>query len=155
YQNDLAGTLTGLGVVQKALGQQREALKSFTEAAGLRRALVQAQPEVPEYQLGLSRPLLGQGMLLRQQGRPEEARRHLDEALTALGGLRRAPPDYPGVDSFRLLAHQERARALAAVGQRRAALRDWDRALALAPASQRIGVRLERADGLARAGRHD
>src|SRR5262249_28363548 len=155
YHNGLASTLNNLGALQKDLGQRQEAHKSYAEAAALRRALVKAQPEVPEYQLDLSRPLLGQAMLLRQQRRPEEGRRHLDEALPVLGGLQRTHPNYPGVDFFRFLAHQERARALAAVGQRRTALRDWDRAVALAPANRRLGVRLARADALARAGEHD
>ena len=156
YRDGLATALNGLGILQRALSQHGKALASYTEAIELYRDLVKAQPDVPAYRLHLCRPLLNGAMLLRQQRRFEEARRLLDQALTTLAGLRQLDPDYPGLTSYRFSAHSERARALVARGKPVATpLPDWDQAVALAPANERAGVRVSRADCLARAGDHD
>jgi hypothetical protein len=105
--------------------------------------------------MDLSLSLIDRAELWRVLGRLDAARADLDEAILALGALRKVDPRFPGLDSTRCAAHQARAAVLTRLGTPRAALPDWEAALGLARADEVSAARLGRCETLARAGEHD
>src|SRR5262249_46094104 len=89
-----------------------------------------------------------------QSGKVNEALADLDEAIKHLLLVRQR--DARSLDAKRFLFASSCVRALT-LGQlkrHRDALPDWDRAVELAPAVNRLLLRMSRADCLARAGEH-
>ena len=76
----------------------------------------------------------------------------LDEGIALADRLLRDDPRHPQVLSYLVTGLRERAKVQTRLARYRDAEADWNRALTITPAPQRIELRLERAVALARRG---
>jgi serine/threonine-protein kinase len=152
YQNDLARTHYNLGLLLDGLGRRDEALKESQQARRLGRKLVEAHPDVPEYTADFARTCLARGSLLQQMNRVRESLADLDQGIAQTDRLHELDPNHPRIGPFLLFGLPRRASLLTSLRRGREADADWERVLKIAPAAQRFGLRLQRADSRARAG---
>lgn len=154
YQQALAGTHNNLGLLLADLGKREEALKEYQQARDLQSQLVKDHPDLPGYQQALARTCLNRGFLLMQLNRLSDSLKDLDEGIRLSDSLRRIDLRNPDIPRFLFFGLPQRAQVLTRLGRLDDAEADWARLLKLAAPAQRTGLRVQRADGLARAGHY-
>ncbi|HEX6852634.1 MAG TPA: protein kinase [Candidatus Polarisedimenticolaceae bacterium] len=122
-----ADNLAGALVLQ---GRLDEARPIYLRELEQRRSLAQTHPRVLEYQLFLGSTYTNIGELEARAGDPAEALPWLDKAVATFQGLLAVEPRHAVGRYYLSYTHGWRARALAAAGRRREAVRAWDDAIA-------------------------
>jgi serine/threonine-protein kinase len=154
YSQYLAGTYTTLGHLYYRTDKPAEARAYHEKARAILERLVRDNPAMRDFAADLGRTYWNMGQLVRDTGRPEEALEWYGKAIETLrGALARAGQDL-WTEQFLRSAYWGRAQALAKLGRDEEAEKDWQEALRLdtSPAGER--TRVQRAYGLAYAGRH-
>jgi tetratricopeptide (TPR) repeat protein/tRNA A-37 threonylcarbamoyl transferase component Bud32 len=155
YQHDLAKCNNNLALLYSAAGQTPKAEAAFREAVKLYQGLVQQQPARSEYGLELGGTCGNLGQLLIIRGQPEAALPWYDQAQTILEPLATGKPEAALARLYLRNSYAGRAQALTALGRHGEAVKAWDRVLELEWGPQRAGLRVWRAQALARASKAD
>jgi tetratricopeptide (TPR) repeat protein len=151
YRESLAQIHQSLGRMRAALDQRTEAEAEFRQACALLKQLATDSPNVPshQWQLGELYGLLGK-ITWEHNDRPAEGLPWFDQAIEVLAPLVEREPRLAPARLFLCDSHRNRAVVLIQLERFADATRDWDRALELADGTQRVGIRLGRAYGMAR-----
>jgi serine/threonine protein kinase len=152
YRQELAHSHINLGLVLADLGKRPQAQKEYRTAIMELAHLAAEYPQVPAYAVALGGTYCNFGNLLAGAERPGQALGAYDQAITTLERvLKKLGTDATARQNLRS-SHAGRAGALAKLRRYTEAVREWDRALALADGSTRNHFRMGRAETLARAG---
>src|SRR5262249_33025322 len=135
-------------------GKRSEALKAYKQARDLGEKLVKDNPDVTGYRTDLARTSGARGSLLLQSGKFKEALADFDESIKQLQLVRQRDPRFVEAKRLLVLASYWRALTLGQLKRHRDAVADWDRAVELAPAINRLFMCKGRAACLVRAGQY-
>jgi serine/threonine-protein kinase len=154
YSRYLAGTYTTLGHLYYRTDKPAESRTYHEKARAILEKLVHDNPTMRDFAADLGRTYWNMGQLLRDTGRPKEALGWYGKAIETLqAALARAGKDL-WTEEFLRSAYWGRARALTKLGRDEEAEKDWQEALQRDSSPAREKTRVERAYGLADAGRH-
>jgi tetratricopeptide (TPR) repeat protein len=154
YRNELAAVHNNLGLLLTGLSRWPAAEDALRAALAVREKLTADYPGVPAYAVDLGGTCCNLGNLVRDRGDPGAALPWFDRALELLGPAHAREPRGVTARQFLCHTHWGRAVALGRLGRHAAGAGDWDRAVELCGPGERPGVRLLRADALARSGDH-
>jgi serine/threonine-protein kinase len=152
YQSELGQSWHNLGVFQKAARRLSDAENCLARALEIQQGLVRDQPTLPRYRQERSLTYYTLAELRRDQGKVSEAPPLLGKAIRDLDAVLEREPRNSSARLYLANAHVVRADACTRLGRHRAALPDWDRALALTAGSNRDQIRLQRAVTLVHLG---
>jgi tetratricopeptide (TPR) repeat protein len=153
YKVRLAETCINLGVLASEM-KIKEDPPALPRAIELLRPLVERHPEVLQYKTALGSAYVNAGLALRSGGKPREGLKLLDQAVELAEASLRQEPTHLETRLFAFNAHGARAQVHESLKDWRAAVRDWDRVVALDAQPNAWLRRLFRALALARGGEH-
>jgi serine/threonine-protein kinase len=153
YKLRLAETCINLSVLAGEM-KIKEDPPALPRAIDLLRPLVERHPEILNYKTALGSAYVNAGQALRSDGKPREALKLLDQAVELAEAGLRQEPTHVETRLFAFNAHGARAQVHESQKDWRAAVRDWDRVVALDAQPNAWLRRLFRANALARAGEH-
>jgi tetratricopeptide (TPR) repeat protein len=154
YAQYLAGTYTTLGHLYYKTDRPEKSRTYHEKARAILEKLVHDNPTLTDFAADLGRTYWNMGQLLRDNGQPEEALVWYGKSIGTLREvLARAGKDL-WAEQFLRSAYWGRATALTKLDRDEEADKDWQQAFKLdtSPAGER--TRVERAYGLADAGRY-
>jgi serine/threonine-protein kinase len=152
YQADLARSYHNLGLLHENRAQRELAEAAYRKALGVWEELVRAHPGDAVFTVGVANSCYNLGNLMRDNGALESALAWFTRAVDAVEKLlsekqRPAPARQRLCDSLR-----QRAEVQAELKRYPEALRDWDRALPLAPEKNLAWFRLQHSFAQVRVG---
>jgi len=154
-QDQLAGIDNDLGLVHAALGQGKEAIESYGQARECWERLAAAHPEQVEIASHLGGLYCNLGMVEAETlGHPKAGLAWVNRAVEKLAEVLKRVPASAKARTYLVNAYRTRALALSSLGRSAEGRVDLDRALEIAPVSEKDGLRLTRALILARLGEY-
>ncbi|HEX4590031.1 MAG TPA: protein kinase, partial [Gemmataceae bacterium] len=152
YRKGLAQSHHNLGRLLRRLGKRSEAEGEYRSALALQEKLSAEFPAIPDYAVRLGGIYCNFGHFMVERGEPAAALDWFAKGLATLEPVHRAYPRAATAQQLLRNGHGSRADALMRLNRPAEALADLDRALELDDGSLRTGLRLGRADALARTG---
>jgi tetratricopeptide (TPR) repeat protein/tRNA A-37 threonylcarbamoyl transferase component Bud32 len=153
-QHCVATSHMALGLLHQTSGQIAEAETAFRQALRISDPLVKAHPEVIEYALRNAATKLNLGNLLRTKQEFTQAVAAYTGSLAALEGVLSKEPRHGEGRQCQWGAFLGRAIALGRLGRPAEAVKDWDRAIAMADGAMQRKMRLLRTSQVMRLGDH-
>jgi tetratricopeptide (TPR) repeat protein len=117
-----------VGYIEHVLMQTPEARKAYEKARGLHAALVEAHPEIPEYQSNLATTHNNLGSVLANQGKCQEALAEYRQARDLFNRLVQAHPRAARYRHGLATSHTNLGIQLAALGKQQQALAEYRQA---------------------------
>jgi tetratricopeptide (TPR) repeat protein len=154
FLQDLAWSYNNLGNSFEALGQHVRAHEVWDKALALRKKLVEDHPKVLGYAVSLAASYRNQADRLVRGDKPQEALTLYGRGIGILEDVLRQEPRHVEAQEFLCNGHWMRANVFRDLNQYDAALKDWNRAIALDVGPRRPELRLYRAMTLAMANDH-
>lgn len=148
----LATLLANLCHPMAVAGKPVDAARDLDRAVELLGELICEAPDGPLYWEALAGTCLTAGNHADGTGRRRDALDWFARGIAAAEEALQHDPQLAQAKHFRLFCHGARAQTLGALGQHPAAVRDWDRVVALADDASRRAYRLMRLEPLGRAG---
>jgi serine/threonine protein kinase/tetratricopeptide (TPR) repeat protein len=152
YRQALATSHNNLGILFDDQGNRPEAETAYRLALAIQEKLTADFPGVPEYRRDLGRSQVNLGTLQQSNQQPEKALQWYARSIKTLTQVLREVRVDATAQQFLRGAHTGRALVLDNLKRHAEAAKDWDRALELAPESERPAVRINRAASQARSG---
>ena len=152
YQQDLANTHNGIGVMQRRLNDSAKAEASFREALAIQEKLAGEKSDSFDLAMSVAGSCCNIGHTLSDQGKLEPALAWYARSIKTLNELLGNEPRHATTKLYLRNAYQGRARVLMALGRFPEAAADWDKAVEFDPGPYRPAYRSYRAHALARAG---
>ncbi len=154
YQGQLAESCINLGVVHATMGQTKEAEAAAQKAIGLLEPLVKRHPKILDWTTPLAGVYINVGEGLKHKNKHRDALKVLDRAVKLSDTALVQEPKHVIVQEMAFKAHAARAEAYDNLKEWPAAIKDWDRVVAMNPGPNPWLWRLFRAYDLARVGEH-
>jgi eukaryotic-like serine/threonine-protein kinase len=154
YQVQLAESWINLGVVHGSLGRMSEARASQEKASALLQPLVERYPQNLEWKTSLAAVYSNMSNHLRSEGKISEALKPLDRAVALSEAALEQEPRHMIAGATALNAHGARAQIHEGLKDWAAAVKDWDRVMALDRSPKSWLWQLFRALDISRTGEH-
>jgi tetratricopeptide (TPR) repeat protein/tRNA A-37 threonylcarbamoyl transferase component Bud32 len=131
YQGQLAETYINLGVTYANLSRTKEERAAGAKAIALLGPLVERHPKMLEWKMSLAGAYANMGNRLKEEGKAREALKLLDRAVELAEAALRQEPRHNVAQEQSYTAHGARAQVHESLKDWPAAVRDWDRVVAL------------------------
>lgn len=132
YRQDLGMSHHNLASVLSAEKQLDASESSYAEAIAIRERLVADYPNVAKYRVSLGSSYKNLGITLKKKEQPEAALEWLAKAIVTLESAHSKEPRLANVRDELSRAYSARAGAMDTLQRHGEAVKDWDRAIALA-----------------------
>jgi serine/threonine protein kinase/tetratricopeptide (TPR) repeat protein len=152
HRHDLASSHNNLGALLADQGKYAEAEPACRQALAIREKLAADYPAMPQYRRELGASQANFANLKQSNHQPDEALQWYARSIDTLENVLRQLKVDTTAQQFLRNAHVGRARMLEDLQRYAEALKDWDRALELAPEPDRPLLLMDRAVNRAQAG---